>query len=164
MVSQSLAIKLSTVESGNNPKIIGMKILEPVKAILLGTMIGGVSSVLLSLTLEPEISELRMGQYGLFIGLIASSTATSIITASSPNKDQSKPDYTPNKPELKPDFSLVLGELIQRSAENHLNALLPGTPEYYTALDLYWKTLSGENDTSNTNTQKTKTLHRNDGA
>ena len=162
-MSQSLAIKLSTVESGNNPKIIGMKILEPVKAILLGTMIGGVSSVLISLTLEPEISEIRMGQYGLIVGLIASSVSTTINTITDRNSTQSKPDYTPNKPELKPDFSLVLGELIQRSAENHLNALLPGSPEYYTALDLYWKTLSGENDTPNTNTQKTKTLHRNDG-
>ena len=141
-----------------------MKILEPVKAILLGTMIGGVSSVLISLTLEPEISEIRMGQYGLIVGLIASSVSTTINTITDRNSTQSKPDYTPNKPELKPDFSLVLGELIQRSAENHLNALLPGSPEYYTALDLYWKTLSGENDTSNTNTQKTKTLHRNDGA
>ena len=162
-MSQSLAIKLSTVESGNNPKIIGMKILEPVKAILLGTMIGGVSSVLISLTLEPEISEIRMGQYGLIVGLIASSVSTTINTITDRNSTQSKPDYTPNKPELKPDFSLVLGELIQRSAENHLNALLPGSPEYYTALDMYWKTLSGENDTPNTNTQKTKTLHRNDG-
>ena len=162
-MSQSLAIKLSTVESGNNPKIIGMKILEPVKAILLGTMVGGVSSVLISLTLEPEISEIRMGQYGLIVGLIASSVSTTINTITDRNSTQSKPDYTPNKPELKPDFSLVLGELIQRSAENHLNALLPGSPEYYTALDMYWKTLSGENDTPNTNTQKTKTLHRNDG-
>ena len=154
---------MSSVESGNNLKIIGMKILEPVKAILLGTMVGGVSSVLISLTLEPEISEIRMGQYGLIVGLIASSVSTTINTITDRNSTQSKPDYTPNKPELKPDFSLVLGELIQRSAENHLNALLPGSPEYYTALDLYWKTLSGENDTPNTNTQKTKTLHRNDG-
>ena len=140
-----------------------LKIPQTLKAIILGSVIGGVSSVLLSLTLEPEISEVRMGQYGAFIGLIASASTTSLISGSSTNKDQSKPDYTPNKPELKPDFSLVLGELIQRSAENHLNALLPGSPEYYTALDMYWKTLSGENDTPNTNTQKTKTLHRNDG-
>jgi hypothetical protein len=140
-----------------------LKIPPTLKAILLGSVIGGVSSVLLSLTLEPEISEVRMGQYGAFIGLIASASTTSLISGSGTNKDQSKTDYTPNKPELKPDFSLVLGELIQRSAENHLNALLPGSPEYYTALDMYWKTLSGENDTPNTNTQKTKTLHRNDG-
>ena len=163
-MSQSLAIKLFTVESGNNPKIIGMKILEPVKAILLGTIVGGVSSVLLSLTLEPEISEVRMGQYGTFIGLIASSTTTAILTIATRNNSQSNKEIDTNKIDSKPDFSLVLGELIQRSAENHLNALLPGSPEYYTALDLYWKTLSGENDTPNTNTQKTKTLHRNDGA
>lgn len=163
-MSQSLAIKLFTVESGNNPKIIGMKILEPVKAILLGTIVGGVSSVLLSLTLEPEISEVRMGQYGAFIGLIASSTTTAILTIATRNNSQSNKEIDTNKIDSKPDFSLVLGELIQRSAENHLNALLPGSPEYYTALDLYWKTLSGENDTPNTNTQKTKTLHRNNGA
>ena len=141
-----------------------MKILEPVKAILLGTMVGGVSSVLISLTLEPEISEIRMGQYGLIVGLIASSVSTTINTITDRNSTQSKPDYTPNKPELKPDFSLVLGELIQRSAENHLNALLPGSPEYFEALELYGKLLSGENGTPNTNTPKTKTSHHVQGA
>lgn len=141
-----------------------MKILEPVKAIILGTVIGGISSVMISLTLEPEISETRMGQYGLIVGLIASSVSVAINTITDRNNTQSKPIYTPNKPESKPDFNLILGELIQRSAENHLNALSPGSPEYYTALDLYWKTLSGENNTLNTNTLKFKTLHRNDGA
>lgn len=141
-----------------------IKIPEPVKAIMIGTMIGGLSSVLISLTLEPEVSEVRMGQYGGFIGLIASSTTTAILVIAGRNNSQSNKEIGPNKSDPKPDFSLVLGELIQRSAENHLNALLPGSPEYYTALDLYWKTLSGENDTPNTNTQKTKTLHRNDGA
>lgn len=141
-----------------------IKIPEPVKAIMIGTMIGGLSSVLISLTLEPEVSEVRMGQYGGFIGLIASSTTTAILTIATRNNSQSNKEIDTNKIDSKPDFSLVLGELIQRSAENHLNALLPGSPEYYTALDLYWKTLSGENDTPNTNTQKTKTLHRNDGA
>ena len=34
-----------------------LKIPPTLKAILLGSVIGGVSSVLLSLTLEPEISE-----------------------------------------------------------------------------------------------------------
>ena len=141
-----------------------IKIPEPVKAIMIGTMIGGLSSVLISLTLEPEVSEVRMGQYGGFIGLIASSTTTAILTIATRNNSQSNKEIDPNKSDPKPDFNLILGELIQRSAENHLNALLPGSPEYYTALDLYWKTLSGENDTPNTNTQKTKTLHRNDGA
>ncbi|ADZ31636.1 hypothetical protein PaVLD_ORF129L [Planktothrix phage PaV-LD] len=141
-----------------------IKIPEPVKAIMIGTMIGGLSSVLISLTLEPEVSEVRMGQYGGFIGLIASSTTTAILVVATRNNSQSNKEIDTNKIDSKPDFSLVLGELIQRSAENHLNALLPGSPEYYTALDLYWKTLSGENDTPNTNTQKTKTLHRNDGA
>lgn len=141
-----------------------IKIPEPVKAIMIGTMIGGLSSVLISLTLEPEVSEVRMGQYGGFIGLIASSTTTAILVVATRNNSQSNKEIDTNKIDSKPDFSLVLGELIQRSAENHLNALLPGSPEYYTALDLYWKTLSGENDTPNTNTQKTKTLHRNNGA
>lgn len=140
-----------------------MKILEPVKAIILGTVIGGISSVMLSLTLEPEISEFRMGQYGGFIGLIASSATSAILAAASPNNTQSNKEIDPNKLDSKPDFNLILGELIQRSAESHLNALPPGSPEYYTALDLYWKTLSGENPTPNTNTQKSKTLHRNDG-
>lgn len=140
-----------------------IKIPEPVKAILVGTVIGGISSVLLSLTLEPEISEVRMGQYGGVIGLIASSTTTALLAITTRNNSQSNKEIDTNKSDSKPDFNLILGELIQKSAENHLNALPPGSPEYYTALDLYWKTLSGENGTPNTNTQKSKTLHRNDG-
>jgi hypothetical protein len=140
------------------------KIPPTLKAILLGSVIGGVSSVLLSLTLEPEISELRMGQYGLFIGLIASATATATLTPSTRKDDQSKPELTPNKQPLKTDFNPILGELIQKATENHLNALLPGSPEYFEALELYGKLLSGENGTPNTNTTKSKTSHHVQGA
>lgn len=141
-----------------------MKIPEPVKAIFLGTVISVVSSVTLSLTLEPEISEVRMGQYGGFIGLIASSTTTALLAITTRNNSQSNKEIDPNKSDSKPDFNLVLGELIQRATENHLNCLQPGSPEYFEALELYGKVLSGENGTLNTDTQKTKTLHRNDGA
>ena len=141
-----------------------LKIPPTLKAILLGSVIGGVSSVLLSLTLEPEISEVRMGQYGAFIGLIASASTTSLISGSGTNKDQSKPELTPNKQPLKTDFNPILGELIQKATENHLNALLPGSPEYFEALELYGKLLSGENGTPNTNTPKTKTSHHVQGA
>ena len=140
------------------------KIPPTLKAILLGSVIGGVGSVVLSLTLEPEVSEVRMGQYGAFIGLIASAVAVTTITASSPNKDQSKPDYTPNKPEFKPDYNPILVEMIQKATENHLNRLQPGSPEYFEALELYGKVLSGENGTPNTNTTKTKTSHHVQGA
>ncbi len=140
------------------------KIPPTLKAILLGSVIGGVGSVVLSLTLEPEISELRMGQYGLFIGLIASSTATSIITASSPNKDQSKPELTPNKLDSKPDFNPILAEIVIKATNNHLNALLPGSPEYFEALELYGKLLLGNSDTPNTNSKKSKTSHHAQGA
>ena len=141
-----------------------MGILSSLKAILIGSVIGGVSSVLLSLTLEPEISEVRMGQYGLFIGLIASATATATLTASNPNKPQSNPDSTPNKLDSKTDFNPILGELIQKATENHLNALLPGSPEYFEALELYGKLLLGNSGTPNTNTPKNKTSHHAQGA
>jgi len=142
---------------------MGFKLPQTLKAILLGSVIGGVSSVLLSLTLEPEISELRMGQYGLFIGLIASSVTSATLTPSTRKDDQLKPDYTPNKLDSKPDFNPILAEIVIKATNNHLNALLPGSPEYFEALELYGKLLSGENGTPNTNTPKTKTLHRNDG-
>ncbi len=152
-----------------------MGILSSLKAILIGSVIGGISSVLLSLTLEPEISEVRMGQYGLFIGLIASATATATLTASNPNKPQSNPDSTPNKLDSNPDstpnkldsktdFNPILGELIQKATENHLNALLPGSPEYFEALELYGKLLLGNSGTPNTNTPKNKTSHHAQGA
>jgi hypothetical protein len=141
-----------------------MGILSSLKAILIGSVIGGISSVLLSLTLEPEISEVRMGQYGLFIGLIASATATATLTASNPNKPQSNPDSTPNKLDSKTDFNPILGELIQKATENHLNALLPGSPEYFEALELYGKLLLGNSGTPNTNTPKNKTSHHAQGA
>jgi len=139
------------------------KLPQTLKAIMVGTVIGGISSVLLSLTLEPEISEVRMGQYGGFIGLIASSTTTALLAVTTRNNTQSKPDYTSNKSDSKPDFNLVLGELIQRATENHLNCLQPGSPEYFEALELYGKLLSGENGTPNINTQKTKTSHHAQG-
>jgi hypothetical protein len=141
-----------------------MRILEPVKAILVGTVIGGISSVLLSLTLEPEISEVRMGQYGGFIGLIASSTTTALLAITTRNNTQSNKETSPNKSDPNPDFSIVFGELIQRATENHLNCLQPGSPEYFEALELYGKVLSGENGTPNTNTPKTKTSHHAQGA
>ena len=140
-----------------------MKIPEPVRAIFLGTAISVVSSVMLSLTLEPEISEVRMGQYGGFIGLIASSTTTALLAITTRNNSQSNKEISPNKSDLKPDFNLLLGELIQRATENHINCLQPGSPEYFEALELYGKVLSGENSPPHTNTPKTKTLHRNDG-
>lgn len=141
-----------------------MKIPEPVKAIMVGTVIGGLSSVLLSLTLEPEISEVRMGQYGGFIGLIASSTTTALLAITTRNNTQSNKETSPNKSDSKPDFNLVLGELIQRATENHLNCLQPGSPEYFEALELYGKVLSPESTTPNTNTQKIKTSHHVQGA
>lgn len=140
-----------------------MKIPEPVKAIMVGTVIGGLSSVLLSLTLEPEISEVRMGQYGGFIGLIASSTTTALLAITTRNNTQSNKETSPNRSDTKPDFNLVLGELIQRATENHLNCLQPGSPEYFEALELYGKVLSPENTTPNTNTQKIKTSHHAQG-
>lgn len=140
-----------------------MKIPEPVKAIMVGTVIGGISSVLLSLTLEPEISEVRMGQYGGFIGLIASSTTTALLAITTRNNTQSNKETSPNRSDPKPDFNLVLGELIQRATENHLNCLQPGSPEYFEALELYGKVLSPESTTPNTNTQKTKTSHHAQG-
>jgi hypothetical protein len=141
-----------------------LKIPQTLKAILLGSVIGGVSSVLLSLTLEPEISEVRMGQYGAFIGLIASATATATLTPSTRKDDQLKPDTNPNKLDSKPDFNPILAEIVIKATNNHLNALLPGSPEYFEALELYGKLLLGNSDTPNTNTPKTKTSHHVQGA
>lgn len=140
-----------------------MKIPEPIKAIILGSVIGGVSSVLLSLTLEPEISEIRMGQYGLFVGLIASSVSVASNTVTTRNNTKSNKETDLNKSDSKPDINFLLGELIQRATENHLNCLQPGSPEYFEALELYGNVLSLENSPPHTNTPKTKTLHRNDG-
>ncbi|MEL0594278.1 MAG: hypothetical protein U1V55_07635 [Planktothrix rubescens PR222] len=141
-----------------------MEILSSLKAILIGSVIGGISSVLLSLTLEPEISEVRMGQYGLFIGLIASSVTSVILTPSTRKDDQSKPELPPNKPDSKPDFNPILGEIVIKATNNHLNALLPGSPEYFEALELYGKLLLGNSGTPNTNTPKNKTSHHAQGA
>jgi hypothetical protein len=141
-----------------------MGILSSLKAILIGSVIGGVSSVLLSLTLEPEISEVRMGQYGLFIGLIASSVTSVTLTPSTRKDDQSKPELPPNKPDSKPDFNPILGEIVIKATNNHLNALLPGSPEYFEALELYGKLLLGNSGTPNTNTPKNKTSHHAQGA
>jgi gas vesicle protein len=141
-----------------------MGILSSLKAILIGSVIGGISSVLLSLTLEPEISEVRMGQYGLFIGLIASSVTSVILTPSTRKDDQSKPELTPNKPDSKPEFNPILTEIVIKATNNHLNALLPGSPEYFEALELYGKLLLGNSGTPNTNTPKNKTSHHAQGA
>lgn len=127
--------------------------------ILAGTAIGAVGSVLLSLTLEPEISEIRMGQYGAFIGLIASATSVAMITDNIGNKDQSKGDSNPNKIDSKTDFNPILAEIVQKATENHLNALRPGSSEYFEALELYGKMLSGENTTPPTNSKKPKSSH-----
>ena len=140
------------------------KIPPTLKAILLGSVIGGVSSVLLSLTLEPEISEVRMGQYGAFIGLIASSVTSATLTASGINKAQSKSDFNPNKHPQASENNPLLQELVRDAAENHLNSLQPGSSEYFSALELYGKMLSVENNPPPTNTPKTKTSHHSQGA
>lgn len=136
-----------------------LKIPLTLKSILLGSVIGGVSSILLSLTLEPEVSESRMGQYGAFIGLIASSVSVATITASGINKDQSKGDFIPNKHPQESENNPLLQELVRDAAENHLNNLQPGSSEYFSALELYGKLLSGENSPPPTNSKKSKTSH-----
>lgn len=133
---------------------MNLKIPETVKAILAGTTLGAIGSVILSLTLEPEISEMRMGQYGAFIGLIASATTTATITANNDNKDQSKGDFNPNKLPSETDFNPILADIVKKSAENHLNALQPGSSEYFKALELYGNLLSGENNPPPTNSKK----------
>jgi len=105
-----------------------------------------------------------MGQYGAFIGLIASATATATLTPSTRKDDQLKPDTNPNKLDSKPDFNPILAEIVIKATNNHLNALLPGSPEYFEALELYGKLLLGNSDTPNTNTPKTKTSHHVQGA
>ncbi|HEY9866939.1 MAG TPA: hypothetical protein V6D21_22385 [Candidatus Obscuribacterales bacterium] len=129
--------------------------------ILTGTVVAAIGSVLLSLTLESEVSEVRMGQYGGFIGLLSSASAVAV--GSNRNNEPENQAITPKKPEAKTDFNPILGELIQKATENHLNALQPGSPEYFATLELYGKLLSGENGTPDTNTQKLKTSHRNNG-
>ena len=133
---------------------MNLKIPETVKAILAGTTLGAIGSVILSLTLEPEISEMRMGQYGAFIGLIASATTTATITANNDNKDQSKGDFNPNKHPQQLENKPFLQELVKDAAEKHLDALQPGSSEYFKALELYGNLLSGENNPPPTNLKK----------
>lgn len=141
-----------------------LKLPPILSAILTGTAVAAIGSVLLSLTLESEVSELRMGQYGGFIGLLSSASAVAVVVGSSRNNEPDSLAIVPKKPEVKTDFNPILGELIQKATENHLNALQPGSPEYFEALELYGKLLLGENNTPDTNTQKLKTSHRSNGA
>lgn len=143
---------------------MNLKIPETVKAILAGTTLGAIGSVMLSLTLEPEISEIRMGQYGAFIGLLSSATAVSLVVGSSRNNESEKSILNPNKHPQQSGNNPLLQELVRDAAENHLNSLQPGSSEYFSALELYGKMLSGENAPPPTNSKKSKTSHRNQGA
>lgn len=51
---------------------------QTLNAILVGTALGAICGVFLA-TLEPEISQTKMSQYGAFIGLIASATSVSMV-------------------------------------------------------------------------------------
>lgn len=141
-----------------------LKIPPILSSIITATAVGVVGSVLLSLTLEPEVSEVRMGQYGGFIGLISGASAVAVAVGSNRNNEPRNEDIIPKKLEAKTDFNPILGDLIRKSAESHLNALLPGSSEYFEALELYGKLLSGDSATLPTNTQETKNLHRSNGA
>lgn len=132
---------------------------QTLNAILTGTTLGAIGSVMLSLTLEPEISEIRMGQYGAFIGLIASATSVATITASGINRAQLKGDSNPNKHPQQLENNPLLQELVRDAAENHLNSLQPGSSEYFEALELYGKMVLPENATPSTNSKKSKTSH-----
>jgi len=133
---------------------MNLKIPETVKAILAGTTLGAIGSVMLSLTLEPEISESRMGQYGAFIGLIASASSVAIVQGSNAINNRQNANLHPNKLPSETDFNPILADIVKKSAENHLNALQPGSSEYFKALELYGNLLSGENNPPPTNSKK----------
>ena len=124
---------------------------QTLNAILTGTTLGAVSSVMLSLTLEPQISESRMGQYGAFIGLIASATSVAMVQGSSRNNTKENRILHPNKQPSKSDLNPILRDIIRNAAENHLNALQPGSDGYFQTLELYGNLLSGENSPPPTN-------------
>lgn len=127
---------------------------KSLNTILLGAAVGAVSSVMLSLTLEPEISEVRMGQYGGFIGLIASATSVAILTGSNTNKQPENTKTTTYKTPQQLNNNSFLQELVKDAAEKHLNRLQPGSSEYFEALELYGKMVLPENDTLPTNPKK----------
>ena len=142
-----------------------MKISLPqeLKAILVGTVLGGVSSVLLSLTLEPEVSESRMGQYGGFIGLISAATSTAIMAVSNRKDSDKNTQLTPYNPPQELNFQDVLIQTVNDGIQKHLDALQPGSPEYSEALELYSRVLPVKNDPLPTNNQKSKILHHRQG-
>ncbi len=131
-----------------------LNLLKSLNTILLGAAVGAVSSVMLSLTLEPEISEVRMGQYGGFIGLIASATSVAILTGSNTNKQPENTKTTTYKTPQQLNNNSFLQELVRDAAEKHLNRLQPGSSEYFEALELYGKMVLPENDTLPTNPKK----------
>lgn len=133
-------------------------------AILAGTALGAIGSVMLSLTLEPEISEIRMGQYGAFIGLLSSASTVALVVGSSRTNESENAIFNRNKHPQQSEKKPLLQELVRDAAENHLNSLVPGSSEYFSALELYGKMLSGENAPPPTNSKKSKTSHRNQGA
>lgn len=136
-----------------------IKLPQTLNAILAGTALGAVGSVMLSLTLEPEISEVRMGQYGAFIGLIASATSVAIATGSDSYKRSENAKLPGNKSTQQSGSNTFLQELVKDAAEKHLNRLQPGSLEYFEALELYGKMVLPENDTLPTNNEKPQALH-----
>lgn len=125
-----------------------------------GTALGTVASVLLSLTLEPEVSESRMAQYGGFIGLVSSSVVAALMSSKNSNQ---KTVLEPHNRQPNLGFSTILTQTITNGIQNHLDSLQPGSPEYLKALELYGQVLSAENATLPTNTRKSQNIHHNQG-
>lgn len=142
-----------------------MKISLPqeLKAILVGTVLGGVSSVLLSLTLEPEISESRMGQYGGFIGLISSAVSTAVMAVSNQKNSNKNIEATPNNSSQQLNLQDILINVVSEGVQKHLDSLQPGSPDYFKTLETYGKVLIHENTPPPTNTQKSKIPHHKQG-
>jgi hypothetical protein len=104
-----------------------------------------------------------MGQYGAFIGLICSATSVALVLSeqriSNGQKQQINPDNIPSKI----DFSPLLAEIVQKAAEKHLDALQPGSSEYFETLEMYGRLLSEEITPSPTSTRKMRTSHHRQG-
>ena len=107
------------------------------KSIGLGVVVGVLSSVCLSLTLEEEVSEARMGLYGGFISLIAASTSVAADSYIKRNNQEEKAVLPPAKNQATEELQHLIAQIVINGFENHLNALQVGSPEYQKALESY---------------------------
>lgn len=124
------------------------------KSIGLGVIVGALSSVCLSLTLEEEVSEQRMALYGGFISAIAASISVASVSYLKRNGEEEKPDLPQTKTLAIEETQRIMAQVIIDGFNNHLNSLQPGSLEYQKALESYGNLLATKTFPLPTKTEK----------